>query len=58
MKALNEQAISAMAALPLHELAYCLKLAKRFEALGIEGERASSALCSIIDAGTIDAVHP
>ena len=50
-KVLNEQAVSALAELPLHELSYCLKLAKRFEALGIEGERASSALCSLIDAG-------
>ncbi len=54
---LNEQAVSALAELPLHELSYCLKLAKRFETLGIEGERASSALCSIIDAGVVGAAR-
>ena len=54
---LSEKAVTAMAELPLHELGYCLKLAKRFEALGIEGERASNALCAIIDAGVVDAAR-
>ncbi|WP_195762886.1 hypothetical protein [Eggerthella guodeyinii] len=55
MNALNDQAVSAMAALPLDDLAYCLKLAKRLERLGVDGERASSALCGLIERDAIPA---
>ena len=49
MNTLNEQAVSAMAALPLDDLSYCLKLAKRLERLGVDGEKTSSALCGLIE---------
>ena len=41
---LNEQAASALLSLEPGDLSYCLKLAKRFEHMGIEEEQASNAL--------------
>ena len=41
---LNEKAASALLTLESGgDLSYCLKLAKRFEHMGIESEKASSA---------------
>ena len=53
MNKLNEQAIAALATLPLEDLPSYLALARRFEVLGIGGERASSALCRLIESGAI-----
>lgn len=55
--ALNERAVTALAALPLEEKTYCLGLAKHFERLGIGGEQASDALCRIIERGAISAIR-
>ena len=40
---LNEQAASALLSLEPGDLSYCLKLAKRFEHMGIESDQASNA---------------
>lgn len=53
MHTLNDQAIKAMAGLPLDDLSYCLELAKRLERLGVDGERASGALCGLIERDAI-----
>ncbi|WP_170158414.1 hypothetical protein [Paraeggerthella hongkongensis] len=53
MNGLNEAAVSAMVGLPLEDLSYCLKLAKRLERLGVDGERASSGLCDLIERDAI-----
>lgn len=49
MNTLTDQAVAAMSTLPLEDLSYCLKLAKRLERLGVDGERTSSALCGLIE---------
>ena len=46
---LNEQAASALLSLESGDLSYCLKLAKRFEHLGIESDQASNALCTLVE---------
>ena len=45
---LNEQAASALLSLEPGDLSYCLKLAKRFEHMGIESDQASNAWCSLV----------
>ena len=54
---LNEQAASALLSLDSGDLSYCLKLAKRFEHLGIERERASSALCTLVEKGELESIY-
>lgn len=53
MNTLNEQAVAALASLPLEDLSYCLELARRFDRLGIGVERASGALCRLIECGAL-----
>ena len=52
MNGLNEAAVSAMAGLPLEDLSYCLKLAKRLERLGVDGEREEQRLVRSGSSGT------
>lgn len=54
---LNEQAASALLSLESGDLSYCLKLAKRFEHLGIEGEQASKALCTLVENGELETIY-
>ena len=54
MEKLNEQAASALLSLDSSDLSYCLKLAQRFEHMGITGERASSALCGLVETEVLD----
>ena len=50
---LNEQAASALLSLEPGDLSYCLKLAKRFEHMGIESDQASNALCTLVESGEL-----
>ena len=50
---LNEQAASALLSLEPGDLSYCLKLAKRFEHMGIESDQASNALCTLVESGGV-----
>lgn len=52
INSLNEQAVSALSTLSMDDLSHYLKMAKRFETLGFDGERTSSALCSLIECGS------
>lgn len=54
---LNEQAASALLSLESGDLSYCLKLAKRFEHLGIEREQASNALCALVEKGELESIY-
>ncbi|MCB7038556.1 hypothetical protein [Eggerthella sinensis] len=54
---LNEQATSALMSLESADLSYCLKLAKRFEHMGIESDQASEALCSLVESGELEAIY-
>lgn len=54
---LNEQAMSALLSLESGDLSYCLKLAKRFEHMGIDGEQASNALCTLVESGELEAIY-
>ena len=47
---LNEQAASAL-------LSFCLKLAKRFEHMGIESDQASNALCTLVESGELETIY-
>ena len=51
---LNEQAASALLSLEPGDLSYCLKLAKRFEHMGIESDQASNALCTLVESGELE----
>ena len=53
----NEQATSALLSLESGDLSYCLKLAKRFEHMGIESEQASNALCALVEGGELEAIY-
>lgn len=54
---LNEQATSVLLSLESGDLSYCLKLAKRFEHMGIESEQASNALCALVEGGELEAIY-
>ena len=54
---LKELATSALLSLESGDLSYCLKLAKRFEHLGIESEQASNALCALVEGGELEAIY-
>lgn len=54
---LNEQAVSTLLSLESGDLSYCLKLAKRFEHMGIEGEQASSALRTLVENGELETIY-
>ncbi|WP_080799817.1 hypothetical protein [Arabiibacter massiliensis] len=54
---LNEQAASALLSLESGDLSYCLKLAKRFEHLGIERDQASKALCALVENGDLETIY-
>lgn len=54
---LNEQATSALLSPESGDLSYCLKLAKRFEHMGIESEQASNALCALVEGGELEAIY-
>lgn len=54
---LNEQAQQAMLSLEPADLSYCLKLAQRFEHLGIAGEQASSALCTLVETTALESIY-
>ena len=53
---LNEQAASALLSLEPGDLSYCLKLAKRFEHMGIESDQASNALCTLVESGELETI--
>lgn len=54
---LNERAVSALSSLEPDDLSYCLKLAKRFEHMGIESDLASNALCTLVEAGELEKIY-
>lgn len=54
---LNEQATSALLSLESGDLSYCLKLAKRFEHMGIEEEQASNALCALVASDALETIY-
>lgn len=54
---LNERAASALLSLEPGDLSYCLKLAKRFEHMGIESEQASNALCALVENGELETIY-
>lgn len=54
---LNEQAVSALSSLDSGDLSYCLKLAKRFEHLGIGDDQASNALCALVENGDLETIY-
>lgn len=54
---LNEQAASALLSLDSGDLSYCLKLVKRFEHLGIEGEQASKAVCTLVETEALETIY-
>lgn len=54
---LNEQATTALLSLESGDLSYCLKLAKRFEHMGIEGEQASNALCTLVASDALETIY-
>lgn len=54
---LNEQATTALLSLESGDLSYCLKLAKRFEHMGIEKEQASNALCTLVAGDALEAIY-
>ena len=54
---LNEQAMAALMSLESGDLSYCLKLAKRFEHLGISGTQASKALCALVETEQLEAIY-
>ena len=54
---LNEQAASALLSLEPGDLSYCLKLAKRFEHMGIESDQASNALCTLVESGELETIY-
>ena len=51
LEKLDEQATSALLSLDSGDLAYCLKLTKRFEQMGVSPQHASNALCTLVDNG-------
>lgn len=57
IKSLNEQAISALSALSMEDLSHYLKMAKRLQTLGFDGERTSNALCSLIACGSHESIR-
>ncbi len=54
---LNEQAMSALMSLESNDLSYCLKLAKRFEHLGIDPAQASNALCTLVEGEALETIY-
>lgn len=50
---LNEKALKTITSLSEPDAAYCAKLAKRFVALGIADDQASSAICGLVEADAI-----
>ena len=54
---LNEQAPSALLYMEPGDLSYCLKLAKRFEHMGIESDQASNALCTLVESGELETIY-
>ena len=57
LEKLNEQAASALLSLEPGDLSYCLKLAKRFEHMGIESDQASNALCTLVESGELETIY-
>lgn len=54
---LNEQATDTLLSLESGDLSYCLKLAKRFEHMGIESEQASNALCTLAATDALETIY-
>ncbi|MEG0015463.1 MAG: hypothetical protein RRZ85_03330 [Gordonibacter sp.] len=54
---LSDQATSALLSLESGDLSYCLKLAKRFEHLGIEPAQASTALCTLMESESLETIY-
>lgn len=54
---LNEQAQQAILSLEPADLSYCLKLAQRFEHLGIASDQASSALCTLVENTPLESMY-
>lgn len=54
---LNEKAVSALMSLESGDLSYCLKVAKRFEHMGVGSEQASGALCALVDTNKLEAIY-
>lgn len=54
---LNEEAASALLSLESNDLSYCLKLAKRFEHMGIKSDHASSALCTLAEGNALETIY-
>ena len=57
LEKLDEQATSALLSLDSGDLAYCLKLTKRFEQMGVSPQHASNALCTRVDNGNLEDLY-
>ena len=57
LETLDEQATSALLSLDSGDLAYCLKLPKRFEPLGVSPQHASNVLCTLLDNGNMQHLY-
>ena len=57
LEKLDEQATSALLSLDSGDLAYCLKLTKRFEQMGVSPQHASNALCTLVDNGNLEDLY-
>ena len=58
LEKLDEQATSALLSLDSGDLAYCLKLTKRFEQMGVSPQHASNALCTLVENGNLEELSP
>lgn len=50
---LNEKALKVLAGLSEPDAAYCHKMAKHFAAMGIPQDKASNAVCALVEADAI-----
>ena len=57
LEKLDEQATSALLSLDSGDLAYCLKLTKRFEQMGVSPQHASNALCTLVENGNLEDLY-
>lgn len=53
----NDQVASTLMSLEEGDLHYCLKLAKRFEHMGVGSEQAGKALCTLADGDMLEAIY-
>ena len=57
LEKLDERATSALLSLDSGDLAYCLKLTKRFEQMGVSPQHASNALCTLVENGNLEDLY-